>query len=160
MHKHTNMHVHTNTLTHASTYKTHTHTHTHTHKHTHIYSLSLSLTHTHTHTHTYTHRSKSQGFSQAADQTSILCTLLDCGSFLLKPSTCSLKEESGGTVCNQHMMISYFLPVTTNILTHFVPQTRISRFDHDVASTRKRETLVLDQYFRFCVSSVGVTAPN
>ena len=45
-------------------------------------------------------------------------------------------------------------------LTHFVPQTRISRFDHDVASADKRETLVLDQYFRFCVPSVGVTAPS
>ena len=44
--------------------------------------------------------------------------------------------------------------------THFVPQTRISRFDHVVTSTRKQETLVLDQYFRFCVPSVGVTAPS
>ena len=34
------------------------------------------------------------------------------------------------------------------------------RFDHDIASASKRETLVLDQYFRFCVPSVGVSAPS
>ena len=45
-------------------------------------------------------------------------------------------------------------------LTHFIPQMRISRFEHDVASARKRETLVLDQYFRFCVLSVAVTASS
>ena len=45
-------------------------------------------------------------------------------------------------------------------LIRFVAQTRISRFEHSVASARKRETLVLDQYFRFCVPYVGVTAPS
>ena len=43
------------------------------------------------------------------------------------------------------------------LLTHFVPQTRISRFDHDIVSACKQETLVLDQYFHFCVPSVGIT---
>ena len=46
------------------------------------------------------------------------------------------------------------------VLTHFVPHTRLSRFQRDVASVRKRETLVLDQYFRFCVPSVEATAPS
>ena len=45
-------------------------------------------------------------------------------------------------------------------LTHFVLQTRISCFEHDFASARKWETLVLDQYFRFGVPSVEVTAPS
>ena len=37
---------------------------------------------------------------------------------------------------------------------------RISSFEHDVARARKRETLILDQYFRFGVQSVEVTAPS
>ena len=37
---------------------------------------------------------------------------------------------------------------------------RISRFDHDVASTGKRKTLVLDQYLRFCVPSVSNSREN
>ena len=45
-------------------------------------------------------------------------------------------------------------------LTHFVPQMRLSCFERDVASACKRETLVLDQYFHFCVPSVEVTAPS
>ena len=45
-------------------------------------------------------------------------------------------------------------------LTHFVLQTRLSRFEHDVARAHKPETLVLDQYFPFGVPSVGVTAPS
>ena len=51
------------------------------------------------------------------------------------------------------------LRIVILVLTHFVPQTRISRFHHDIMSARKQETLVLDQYFRYCVPSVGVTAP-
>ena len=45
-------------------------------------------------------------------------------------------------------------------LTHFIPQMRISRFHHDVISARLWETFVLDQYFHFCVQSVGVTDPS
>ena len=48
-------------------------------------------------------------------------------------------------------------PFASGCLTHFVPQTRISRFDQDVTSACKQESLVLDQYFHFCVPSVGVT---
>ena len=43
---------------------------------------------------------------------------------------------------------------------HTALQMRIYHFHHDVISTRKRETLVLDQYFHFGVPSVGVTAPS
>ena len=50
-------------------------------------------------------------------------------------------------------------PLTLS-LTHFVPQTRIYHFEHNVASARKWETLILDQYFRFGVPSVEVTAPS
>ena len=46
------------------------------------------------------------------------------------------------------------------VLTIFVPQTGISPFEHDVASARERETLILHQYFRFGVPSVEVTAPR
>ena len=43
--------------------------------------------------------------------------------------------------------------------THFIPQMRISRFEHDIVSACKRETLILDQYLHFSVQSVEVTAP-
>ena len=46
------------------------------------------------------------------------------------------------------------------MLTHFVPQMRVSRFHHDIISARTQETLILDKYLRFCVPSVGVTAPS
>ena len=37
---------------------------------------------------------------------------------------------------------------------------KISRFEHNVASAHKQETLVLDQYICYCVSSEEVTAPS
>ena len=50
------------------------------------------------------------------------------------------------------------VPDHVSDLTHFVSLLRISRFDQGITSARKPETFVLDQYFRFCVPSVGVAA--
>ena len=62
-----------------------------------------------------------------------------------------------------HMTVSLTQPLRLShsiFLTHFILQTRISHFERDIASACKRETLVLDQYFCFCVLSVEVTAPS
>ena len=56
--------------------------------------------------------------------------------------------------------INNSLFVLPQFLTHFVSQTRLSRFQRDVTSARKRETLILDYYFRFCGPSDEVTAPS
>ena len=64
---------------------------------------------------------------------------------------------------NQNFYSTAFKKILINLktlLTHFVLQTRISRFQHNVASARKREALVLDQYFCFGVPSLEVTAPS
>ena len=45
-------------------------------------------------------------------------------------------------------------------LTQFVPQTRLSRFWHVVASAHRRETFVRDGYLRFCVPSVERESPT
>ena len=49
---------------------------------------------------------------------------------------------------------------TAHRLTHFVRQTQVSCFHHDVVSPRKRETLVLNQYVCRCVHFVRVTVNN
>ena len=41
----------------------------------------------------------------------------------------------------------------SDIAQHISHRKRDSRFECDVASARKPETLVVDQYFRFCVPS-------
>ena len=67
--------------------------------------------------------------------------------FLIKGKNClctdSVENVKYGRVFEK--FVNQFL------LTHFVLQTRLSHFECDVASARKRATLVLDQYFRFGV---------
>ena len=59
-------------------------------------------------------------------------------------------------------MLSILISVwmTLTLINTFRTANENICFEHDIASARKRETLVLDQYFRFGVPSVEVTAPS
>ena len=65
-------------------------------------------------------------------------------------------KQIGMTFSNWHTATAFH----SSFWTEVTAQTRISRFEHDDASARKQETLILDQYFRFCVPPVEVTAPS
>ena len=41
------------------------------------------------------------------------------------------------------LLLDFFF-FNQSVLTHFVPQTRLSHFERNIASVRERETLVLD----------------
>ena len=72
----------------------------------------------------------------------------------------SLVSPSSSTCKSSTETCKHFLNHEHNVLTQFVPQTRLSRFWRVVASARRRETFVRDGYLRFCVPAVEWESPS
>ena len=86
------------------------------------------------------------------DEIAFILALFYC----LKPITDEGGEETRAPGENSW----WRAPENATYLTHFVPQTRLSRFWRVVASARRRETFVRDRYLHFCVPSVEGECPS
>ena len=77
----------------------------------------------------------------------IMCNTLS--AYSMQHTLCLLVQRNSSASKLDGVEIAFILALFywLNLLTHFVPQTRLSRFQRDIASASKQEALVLDRTF-------------